>query len=411
MLDGQNGRRDLVLGSAPAVERVLDPLESYREKWREAPRGSDTDGRIFSTDLLALSDEALAAAWDEMAERRYGGEIGWLGPLYFDTFRGRNIIELGSGLGFDGLRFAGHGAAWTFADIVPDNLEVIRRMASIKGLQDRVRFHLIGPDLSFGDLPRDYDAIWVFGSIHHVPFDTARQEALNLLPHLKPGGRWMELVYPRERWLREGALPFGDWGRLTDGERTPWAEWHDVEKVRRRLSPASFRALLDFEFCSHNYRWLDLQLVGDQGVPDGVAASNAPDASVDLTDEKLEVFPGASRLPPWTRRWSLACPQGLFARAARLQLASALARVGNARNVAIDLEVEVSRGAIGVGLTGEGGAYLPAAETVVESSVDSRLVCLRAVDLGHPTHIVFRNMRAQGRSRFRVKTATLRVVP
>ncbi len=267
------------------MELKNNALHDYREKWREAPRGSDTDGRIFSTDLLKLSDADLAAAWDEMAARRYAGEIGWVGPLYFDTFRGRNVIELGSGLGFDGLRFASHGAHWTFADIVPDNLAIIRRIASLKGLDANVRFHLIDDDLSFDDLPRDFDAIWVFGSIHHVPFDIARREALNILQHLKPGGRWMELVYPRERWLREGAPPFDRWGQLTDGERTPWAEWHDVEKVRRRLRPAAFNVLLDFEFCSHNYRWIDLQHVGQQPFNLQELRSDAASPTIDLKAE------------------------------------------------------------------------------------------------------------------------------
>ncbi len=89
---------------------AIGTLDRYREKWREAPRGSDTDGRVFSSDLLALPDDRLLAAWQEMAARRYGGELGWLGPLYFDAFRDRKVIKLGSGLGFDGLRFAAHGA-------------------------------------------------------------------------------------------------------------------------------------------------------------------------------------------------------------------------------------------------------------------------------------------------------------
>src|SRR5437899_9129928 len=243
---------------------MIDELARYREKWREAPRGSDMDGRVFSTDLLALADVELLAAWNAMAVRRYAGEIGWLAPLYADSFRSRRVLELGSGLGFDGLRFVEAGASWTFADIVPDNLAVIRRVARLKGLEGRVRFHLIGDDLSFAGLPDDYDAIWVFGSIHHVPFEMARREALAALGHLKPGGRWMELVYPRERWLREGAPPFEQWGKLTDGERTPWAEWHDVEKVRRRLFPAPLRTVLDFEFCAQNYRWLDLRYASER---------------------------------------------------------------------------------------------------------------------------------------------------
>ena len=56
-------------------------LASYREKWREAPRGSDTDGRIFSSELLAMSDDVFLSTWQAMASRRYEGELGWLGTL------------------------------------------------------------------------------------------------------------------------------------------------------------------------------------------------------------------------------------------------------------------------------------------------------------------------------------------
>lgn len=391
------------------MEPGKDTLHDYREKWREAPRGSDTDGRIFSTDLLKLSDDDLMAAWEEMAARRYTGEMGWFGPLYFDAFRGKSVIELGSGLGYDGLRFAGHGAHWTFADIVADNLAVIRRIASLKRLDANVCFHLIDDDLSFDDLPRDFDAIWVFGSIHHVPFDIARREALNILPHLKPGGRWMELVYPRERWLREGAPPFDRWGQLTDGERTPWVEWHDVEKVRRRLHPVAFDVLLDFEFCSHNYRWIDLQHVGQRPFDPQEVRSDSPSWTIDLKAEPFHLQPGARRRPFWTRDWSLLSPQGLFAVAATIDLAPAMDRLGGTPDVAIDLEIHVSDGAVGVGLRDGNGAYLPAAETIVEGSRDTRLVTLRAARSRTPAALVFRNLRADGRSRFLVKSATLHV--
>ncbi len=384
-------------------------LESYREKWREAPRGSDTDGRIFSTDLLAMPDDAFLAAWQEMAVRRYTGEIGWLGPLYFDAFRGRQVAELGSGLGFDGIRFVEQGASWTFCDIVPDNLAVIRRIAALKGLGDRVRLHLIGDDLSFADLPRDYDAIWVFGSIHHVPFEIARREALDLLGHLKPGGRWMELVYPRERWLREGTPPFDQWGKLTDGERTPWAEWHDIEKVRRRLLPAPMRTVLDFEFCSHNYRWFDMVYAADRHFrPD--------DHDIALLSRRVNLLATAPLLAAGARRrWlgrGIVCPAGLFAQAATIALEapvrSVAGGVAGLPGLAVDIECRVTRGAVGVGLVDADGAYLPAAEVSVEDGPDSRLVTLRAVDTRLPAKLVVRNLRATCRSVFDLVTAELR---
>jgi hypothetical protein len=384
-------------------------LASYREKWREAPRGSDTDGRIFSTDLLAMPDEAFLTAWQDMAARRHAGELGWLGTLYADTFRDRRVVELGSGLGFDGIRFIEQGAAWTFCDIVPDNLAVIRRVASLKGLADRARFHAIGDDLSFAALPSDYDAAWVFGSIHHVPFEIARREALDLLGHLKPGGRWMELVYPRERWLREGAPPFEQWGKVTDGERTPWAEWHDVEKVRRRLFPAPLRTVLDFEFCSHNYRWLDLLYAADRPFRADDYDSDLLSRGVDLLAMPPHLATGARR------RWmgqGIVCPEGLFARAATIDLEAPLRALPDALpGVAVDIECRVSKGAIGIGLADASGVYLPGAEVSVEEGPDSRLVTLRAVGVGLPSNLVFRNLRAAGRSVFALGKAELRPAP
>jgi hypothetical protein len=67
-------------------------------------------------------------------------------PVYRDFFRGRRILEIGSGLGIDGMTAIADGADWTFSDIAQSNLDVVRRVASIKGLS--ARFHFIGDDLS-----------------------------------------------------------------------------------------------------------------------------------------------------------------------------------------------------------------------------------------------------------------------
>ena len=164
----------------------------------------------------------------------------------------------------------------------------------------------------------------MFGSIHHVPFEMARREALEALGHLKPGGRWMELVYPRERRLREGAPPFEQWGKLTDGERTPWAEWHDIEKVRRRLFPAALRTVLDFEFCAQNYRWLDLRYAGEQPFRLADFDLEALSVACDLLQEPI--VREAGRALPW-RGNTFSCAEGLFARAASIDLAKPLQRL------------------------------------------------------------------------------------
>jgi SAM-dependent methyltransferase len=233
-------------------------LAAHREKWREVPGGSDTDGRIFSSDLLGLPDADLLAFWERMAERRLTEELGWIDVLYRDFFAGKRVLDVGSGLGLNGMRFASLGADWVFADIAPGNLKLLRRIAALKGL--RPSFHLIGDDLSFDGLGA-FDAVFACGSLHHVPFDLARRECAQIARHLKAKARWIELVYPKERWMREGCPAFGDWGRMTDGDRTPWAEWYDADKLRARLDPLTFRTILDFTFREQHFRWLDLERI------------------------------------------------------------------------------------------------------------------------------------------------------
>jgi SAM-dependent methyltransferase len=234
-------------------------LEKYREKWREVPGGDDAAPRRFTTDLVNLRDPELLAFWDDMAARRDASALAFLQPLYRDFFRDRHIVDVGSGLGLDGMRFAVAGARWTFADIAPSNLALLERVAKLKGLGDRVSFHLIKDDLSF-DAVQPADAVIAIGSLHHVPFDVARRECAAILGRLKRPARWLELVYPRTRWEKEGRPAFERWGAMTDGERTPWSEWYDADKLRQRLAPQSLRTVLDFDFQGTDFHWFDFEL-------------------------------------------------------------------------------------------------------------------------------------------------------
>jgi hypothetical protein len=129
-----------------------------------------------------------------------------------------------------------------------DNLEIVRRVVEALGFRDRADFHWVADENGFESLAGNFDAIWAIGSLHHAPFELARIQSLALLRRLRAGGRWIELTYPYERWLREGAEPFTEFGKRTDGERTPWAEWYDLQKVKQRLFPARTATILDFTF-------------------------------------------------------------------------------------------------------------------------------------------------------------------
>ncbi len=226
-----------------------------RQKWDEVPAGEMR--RINSRDLLPLSDNELVAQWSEFfKDASVFNRRGWRHLLYRDVFRGKKIIDFGCGLAFDTLYFAENGARVMFMDIVESNVEIARRLCSLKNIQD-CEFCFVEDLTSLSALNGSYDAIYCAGSLINAPLEATRLEAQALLRHLPVGGRWIELAYPRARWEREGKMPFDTWGEKTDGG-APWMEWHDVDKVKWYLSPARFEVVLAFEFHNSDFNWFDL---------------------------------------------------------------------------------------------------------------------------------------------------------
>jgi SAM-dependent methyltransferase len=71
------------------------------------------------------------------------------------------------------------------------------------------------------------------GSLINLPFEPTQKEVAALFGWLKPDGKVLFLGYPYERFLASGARDGAQFGKSTDGERTPWAEWYDRDKISR----------------------------------------------------------------------------------------------------------------------------------------------------------------------------------
>jgi len=241
-----------------ADQHLAETFRILRNKWGEVPHGEETRAR--SEDLLKLSDGELLRRWSEaLADSSTGNAYsvrGWYHTLYRDIFRGKRVLEIGSGLGFDGITFAAGGADWTFVDIVQTNLAVIERLCRLKNVTN-VRFCYMEDLRALAALPNDYAAIYAQGSLINLPVEATRTEAQALLQHLPIGGRWIELAYPRRRWTHDGRMPFDKWGKKTDGG-APWVEWHDLKKIREFLAPAEFDVVFTLDFHKYDFNWFDL---------------------------------------------------------------------------------------------------------------------------------------------------------
>lgn len=240
-------------------DRVLrESFDWLRKKWGEVPAGR---ARARTADMLELSDSDLLGAWSAIHRDSTQGPgfriRGWYQTLYTDVFRDRKLLDFGCGLAIDTLWYAAQGARVTFVDIVEANVRIVERLCRLRNIRDAAFYYL--EDLSsLDDLREDYDVIYCCGSLINAPLIVTALEAETLLKRLPVGGRWIELGYPKGRWEREGSHPFNRWGEKTDGEGTPWMEWHDLAKVRGFLAPAQFEVVLELEFHDGDFNWFDL---------------------------------------------------------------------------------------------------------------------------------------------------------
>jgi 2-polyprenyl-3-methyl-5-hydroxy-6-metoxy-1,4-benzoquinol methylase len=239
------------------------PYETLRRKWVEVP--VTTLGRMKTTDLLTLPDQRLLEQW-EAARREIttGTEFahrGWYHELYAGGMRGKKILDVGSGFAVDSITFAQHGGQLTFVDLVETNLKVLERLCHIKGIEG-ARFHVLETVDSLKVLDTDYDVIMAMGSLHNAPVDVMKPEYQELIRHLKVGGRWLQLAYPKSRWIRDGKPPFPKWAEMVDGPGTPWEEWYDLPKLLSMFEPARFEVVLYQEFHDSDFNWFDLLYKG-----------------------------------------------------------------------------------------------------------------------------------------------------
>ena len=116
--------------------------------------------------------------------------------FYASIFRGKRVVDVGSGLARQSMQFAIHGAHVTFLDINPNNLKVIERIAQSNGVRGNTRFIQIKSLEYIAEklIGEEFDVMTVFGSLHQSPRELMSQEVKIILAHLKPGGRWLQLA-------------------------------------------------------------------------------------------------------------------------------------------------------------------------------------------------------------------------
>jgi ubiquinone/menaquinone biosynthesis C-methylase UbiE len=143
-----------------------------------------------------LSDEENIAAGSlpffcRMAERRYGRDDPWVPEiLNFSSMAGKEVLEVGHGMGCDLVHAAKAGAAVHGVDLTPHHHEIAKKHFAANGLP--ADLHLCdASELPFAS--NSMDIVYSLGVLHHTN-DTIRCIA-EVYRVLKPGGTFIMALY------------------------------------------------------------------------------------------------------------------------------------------------------------------------------------------------------------------------
>jgi len=213
--------------------------EQVQNQWNNNPVGSET----------ARSAQVHTLAWFEEVERyRYQVFAPWMpSVMEFAGQNGKQVLEVGGGLGTDLAQFAKNGALVTDVDLSAGHLQMAQDNFRLRGLNGRFVHH-DAESLPFDD--DTFDLVYSNGVIHHTP-NTARM-VREMWRVLKPGGRAIVMVYAENSLLYwrnlvwQGGLKNGDLATRSMGDimsRTVERGGNDARPLVKVYTRARLRAL------------------------------------------------------------------------------------------------------------------------------------------------------------------------
>ena len=225
-------------------------VEEVQAFWNANPCNSD----------LSHSEERVRY-FQEISDRRYGYE--WHIPIVgkFDTFRGKDVLEIGCGIATDGFEFAKSGANYVGVDLTPRAVEFAQERFNLLRMPGRFEIVNAEEKLPFAD--NTFDHVYSFGVIHHSPAPEKIVREIRRV--LKKGGTFTVMLYNRSsinyyleimflrrlfRWLLLPKFMPGLIARLTGFDRWKLEGHRRILRERKSLSKQEWISMnTDGPFC------------------------------------------------------------------------------------------------------------------------------------------------------------------
>ncbi len=135
--------------------------------------------------------------FDEVEARKYFVEPHIPGFAQFGRWGGKRVLEIGCGIGTDGINFARAGADYTAVELSPPSLALAAKRFEVFGLEGK--FHNCNAE-QLRDVVacHSFDLVYSFGVIHHTPNPRAVIEEARKI--IRPDGELRIMLYAKNSW-------------------------------------------------------------------------------------------------------------------------------------------------------------------------------------------------------------------
>jgi len=131
-------------------------------------------------------------AFTKIEDERYSRFSGILKYALFKSFKGKKVLEVGCGIGSDGIQFARNGACYTGVDLTNAAVSIAKERFELFGQKGEI----IKVDTESLPFPDNYfNHVYSFGVIHHSPNPENIVNEIHRV--LKPGGSINIMLYNR----------------------------------------------------------------------------------------------------------------------------------------------------------------------------------------------------------------------
>jgi 2-polyprenyl-3-methyl-5-hydroxy-6-metoxy-1,4-benzoquinol methylase len=135
--------------------------------------------------------------FQDVSSRRYRVEPHIPEFAGFYLWQGKQVLEIGPGIGSDAAEFARNGADYYGIDYSDESIKLAQQRFKVEELEGTFVCGDSSDVESYNTLPK-MDLVYSYGVIHHFPaIDRIIDNVYNIL---KPGGEFRFMVYAKNSW-------------------------------------------------------------------------------------------------------------------------------------------------------------------------------------------------------------------